>query len=252
MQKSIRSWIVLTPLVLLLFFNGRVVDPVGKITFPLNRVFVIRPGQDRPLMATFNMDVYPGDKVETKKESRCEITFLNGHVVRLDENSIYTLEQVEISEKRTRVESGLSLGRLWSNIRKIFSKEDYFRVKSPTAVVAVRGTIYRVNANPDSSTEVYVYQGEVAVSPAKAGPGQPQGGGGGPKRLQKPSQVAPPTQVQGPTEVSLETWFEIVKAQQQIIVRPDGSYQKASFDPAKDATLDWVQWNKERDALLQR
>ena len=252
MQQHMRTWTIIGPLLLLFFFNGRVVDPVGKITFPLNRVFVIRPHVERPLMATFEMDVYAGDKVETKKESRCEITFLNGHVVRLDENSIYTVEKAVLSQDRTQVESKLSLGRLWSNIRKIFSKQDYFRVKSPTAVVAVRGTIYRINANPDSSTEVYVYRGEVAVSPARSRGSQPGGGGGGPHRLQKPPQVAPPSQVQGPHQVSLETWFEIVKAQQQIIVRPDGSYQKAAINLAQDAALDWVQWNRQRDALLQR
>jgi hypothetical protein len=49
----------------------------------------------------------------------------------------------------------------------------------------------------------------------------------------------------------MREWFEIVKAQQQIVVRPDGSYAKSDFNPVEDAKLDWVQWNKARDAELK-
>jgi hypothetical protein len=63
--------------------------------------------------------------------------------------------------------------------------------------------------------------------------------------------VQGPVQVQGPTEVSLKQWFEIIKAQQQIVVRPDGTYAKSEFNLQDDEKLEWVQWNKERDKLLE-
>ena len=66
-----------------------------------------------------------------------------------------------------------------------------------------------------------------------------------------PRQVQGPTQVAGPTEVSMQQWIEIVKAQQQIVVRPDGSYARSDFSLQEDEKLDWVQWNKERDAQLK-
>ena len=58
-----------------------------------------------------------------------------------------------------------------------------------------------------------------------------------------------PVQIQGPREVSLREWFEIIKAQQQIVVRPDGSYARSDFNLEEDAKLEWVQWNKERDQM---
>jgi len=229
-------------------------EPVGKITFPLNRVFVLSAGSSELQMAHFNMDIFPGDKIETKKESRCEITLKNGDVIRIDENSIYTLEDVEITEKTVKAESFLSLGKLWSTVQKVFSKDDYYKVKSPSAVIAVRGTIYRLNVNPDSTTQLRVYDGAVEVTPAPRSTGMnvPPEKPGQPLQVGPPRDVPGPTDVAGPRDVSLKEWLEIIKAQQQIIIHPDGTYQKSDFDMEEDAKSDWVQWNKKRDELLNR
>ena len=63
--------------------------------------------------------------------------------------------------------------------------------------------------------------------------------------------VQGPQQVQGPKQVTLEEWVEIVKAQQQIVIKPDGSYQKSDFNLAEDSKNSWVKWNQERDKLLK-
>ncbi len=248
--------IVMVSLAILLFYHitlsgAQEQEPIGKITFPLNRVFVIPAGTNNLNYARFNMEVFAGDKIETKKESRCEITLKNGDILRIDENSIFTLENFEIGENSVKGESFLGIGKLWANIKKIFSDDDYFKVKSPSAVIAVRGTIYRINANQDTTTEVRVYDGEVSVSPPE------QGGTGAPQqkpqpKLQKPQQVAPPQEMPGPSQVSVEAWLAIVKAQQQIVVKPDGSYQQSQFDAEKDSQMEWVQWNMKRDSLLGR
>ncbi len=252
--------VVLVALVLSFLIVGNAAqEPVGKITFPLNRVFVIRAGSSELQMAHFNMDVFPGDKIETRKESRCEITLKNGDVVRIDENSIYTLEEVVVTEKTVKAESFLNVGKLWSTVRKVFSKDDYFKVKSPSAVIAVRGTIYRIDVAPDSTTQLRVYDGAVEVKPYNPSMGMkeesPQEKGAGEKQVKPdwpPRDVSGPTDVAGPRTVTMEEWLEIIKAQQQIVIRPDGSYEKSEFDPVQDAKSDWVQWNKKRDAMLQR
>jgi hypothetical protein len=219
---------------------------VGKVTFPLGNVLILNQGETRFVKATFNMPVKNGDKVETKKESRCEITYHDGSVVRIDEQSIYTIEKATIDDEKKEVESSLSIGKLWANLKKLIRGKDSWKLRSPAAVVAVRGTVYRMNAGADSSTQVLVYNGQVDVRPAAAGAGQSgMGAVPGP-----PRQVQAPTQVAGPRQVSMQQWFEIVKAQQQIVVRPDGSYARSDFNLQEDEKLDWVQWNKKRDADL--
>jgi hypothetical protein len=222
-------------------------DVVGKVSFPLGNVLVLSKGEQQMRQVSFNMPVANGDKIETKKQSRCEVTFNDGSVVRIDEQSIYTIEKAVLSKKEKNVESELAIGKLWANVKKVVSNKDSWKLKSPAAVVAVRGTIYRMNAGADSSTQVLVYDGNVAVSPNPAAAAQGMGAAPG-----KPVQVQGPSQVQGPRQVTMSEWFEIVKAQQQIIVRPDGSYVKSDFDPKDDSKLEWVNWNQERDKLLEQ
>lgn len=220
---------------------------VGKVSFPLGNVLVLSKGETRFRKATFNMPVKNGDKVETKKQSRCEITYNDGNIIRIDERSIYTIEKATITDDKKEVESSLSIGKLWANLKKLIRGKDSWKLKSPAAVVAVRGTIYRMNAGADSSTQVLVYEGQVDVRPATFGAGQ-SGLGAAPG---PPRQIQAPTQVAGPTQVSMRQWFEIIKAQQQIVVRPDGSYAKSDFNLQEDEKLDWVQWNKKRDAEMR-
>lgn len=254
MVKFLKLGVLFGLFLTLVSFSETSRDPIGKITFPLHRVFVLRDGSSQMQMAGFNMDVFSGDKVETKKESRCEITLKNGDVVRIDENSIYTLEKVDIGEKTVKAESFLGIGKLWGTVQKIFTKDDYYKVKSPSAVIAVRGTIYRVDVEPDSSTQLRVYDGQVEVSPWQSGMGMLEQGStqGQPRQMGPPRDVPGPQDVSGPRDVSMEEWLEIVKAQQQIVVRPDGSFEKAEFDPVEDSKSDWVQWNKKRDEMLNR
>jgi hypothetical protein len=245
-QVSIKSLIILIAGLTTFSFSPEQ-PSVGKVSFPLGNVLVLSEGETRFRKATFNMPVVNGDKVETKKQSRCEITYHDGSVVRIDEQSIYTIEKATLSDEKKEVESSLSIGKLWANLKKLIRGKDSWKLKSPAAVVAVRGTVYRMNAGVDSSTQVLVYDGQVDVRPASMGAGQSgMGAVPGP-----PRQVQAPTQVAGPTQVSMQQWFEIIKAQQQIVVRPDGSYAKSDFNPLEDDKLDWVQWNKKRDAEMR-
>ena len=223
-------------------------EAVGKVSFPLGNVLILSKGEMRYRKATYNMPVRNGDKLETKKKSRCEITYNDGSIIRVDEQSIYTVEKARFQKKQKEVESKLSIGKLWANVKKLVGRRDSWKLKSPAAVVAVRGTIYRMNAGADSSTQVLVYDGDVGVSPATPDAGQQQKVGTQMERRQ----IDGPVQIQGPQQVSLEEWFEIVKAQQQIVVRPDGSYAKSEFNLAEDDQLEWVKWNKERDRMLEQ
>ena len=229
-------------------YNFWQVPAVAKITFPLGNVLVLPKGEKKMQKAGFNQDLHSGDKVKTEKQARCEIKYTDGSIVRIDEQSIYTIEKAELKQNKKEVESSLSLGRLWANIKKLASSSDNWLLRGPSAVVAVRGTVYRMDANADSSSRILVYEGSVNVGPPSWAPGS---GAQGQNQGGPPRQVQGPTQVQGPRQVTLEQWVEIVKAQQQIVVQPDGSFQKSDFDLVADAQSSWVKWNQERDKLVK-
>ena len=245
---KIKNFIIII-LVATFIVSFKIEEPVvGKISFPLGNVLLLSKGATRYQKAYLNMPLRNGDKIETKKTARCEITFNDKSVVRIDEQTIYTIEKVEIWVEKKEVSTFLFFGKLWANVKKLIAGKDSWRLKSPSAVVAVRGTVYRMNAGADSSSQVLVYEGNVAVSPAMQTTGQ-QGSITPPGQ---PRQVQGPQQVQGPKQVTMGQWLEIIKAQQQIVVKPDGSYAKSDFNMEEDAKLAWVKWNLERDKMLEQ
>ena len=247
LNKFLILSVLISAVILLCSFFPLKNESAAKITFPLGNVFVIKKGQRQMLKGAFNMKLYLGDKVKTQRESRCEIKFEDESIVRIAEQSIYTIEQANFKTKNKEVVSKLSIGKLWANIKKLAKSSDKWQLRGPAAVVGVRGTVYRMDADADSTTKVFVYEGEVSVNPSAKR-------AGGMKKSVKPGapkQIQAPVEVQGPKEVSMEEWFEIIKAQQQIVIKPDGSYKKSEFNLAEDAKIDWVKWNKERDLLLE-
>jgi hypothetical protein len=127
------------------------------------------------------------------------------------------------------------------------SKKTKFELESPTAVAAVRGTVFRMTVADDKTTKVAVYSGEVKVEPMPEfyqNQKQKQGGKAG--EIEGPGQVAPPAQV------TFEQWTQIVKAQMEITINPDGTYGIVNFNPVIDSQDEWVKWNQERDRARQQ
>jgi len=184
--------------------------------------------------AVLNQGLSQESSLKTGEESRAEISFQDGSVARVDQNSELGFTELASDAKNQRVEGRLAVGKLWANVKKLGGKNSSFKTQTTTAVAAVRGTVFRLNLLPDSTTELYVYEGEVTVKPfwAKA----------------KPSW--PPKEVEGPKEVTMEEWTEIVRAQMKLIVKPDKARTRLveGFNPEEDLKDEWVMWNKKRDA----
>ncbi len=222
-------------------------QPIGKITFLLGGpqdVLLKHKNQENWQPAKMNMAIYQADMLQSKEESRCEVKLRDGGVIRIGENTYFEFTNSIIKEKKLNTRTVLKRGKIWANLSKRKGKSD-FQIKAPTAVCAVRGTIFRVDG--DTSTTCLVYDGTVDVGPVSLW-GKPLPPGKG-KSLE-PEEVPGPHEVPPPYEVSLEEWVKIVKGF-QIIVRPDGKYAKSKIDQASDAKLEWVQWNRDMDARLK-
>lgn len=220
--------------------------PIGKINFILGKPGDVRLKHEknkRWLNARLGMKVANRDRLVTRKEARCEVLLTDGTIVRIGENSEFQFTNSTTGKSQRKVETELKRGKIWANVRLLRGKNTDWRVKAPTAVCAVRGTIYRVDA--DTSTQVMVYDGEVEVGPRSD---SFQKDSARPKSLQ-PYEVPGPTEIPPPYEVTLEEWVKIV-AGFQIEVRPDGKYAKSRI-AASDENLDWVKWNRKRDNALK-
>ncbi|MBN2011007.1 FecR domain-containing protein [candidate division KSB1 bacterium] len=218
---------------------------VGNVNFILggaNDVRILKTGQDQWRPAHLYAPVTNGDQVQTQNESRCEIKMIDKSLIRIGENSNFTVTDIKQENQRN---TSLSWGKIWMNIKSLAQKETFY-VKTPTAVCSIRGTIFRVDS--DSTTRIAVYDGKVDVGPKSMLNDQNQAVQQPQTRSLKPVVIPGPHEIPPPFEVSLEQWVQIVKGY-QIEIRADGKYAKTKIDTTVDSQLDWVKWNQQRDQM---
>lgn len=225
---------------------GAKTSSIAKITFYTGDVRTQPPKKDDWKKAIFQQPLTNGEKVKTEDQSRAEIGFSDGSIIRIDGNSSLDIVDAKKDKSGQQVEAKVWSGKVWANVNKM-SKKSKFELESPTAVAAVRGTVYRMAVLPDRTTKIAVYSGAVAVKPHPDFFMEQKAKAGG-----RPGEIEGPTQIAGPTEVTLEQWIQIVKIHQEITINPDGTYGIVQFNPQLDAQDDWVRWNQERDRALGR
>jgi hypothetical protein len=214
----------------------------GRITLVEGKVSVLRAGGADWIAGRPAMPLSKGDQVYAREESFAEIVCANGAIVRLGEKTKVTI--AEASDKSVETRSGI--GNVWVNMRKLMGNEArQFELSTPTATAAIRGTAFNTTTRADSSSDVAVYEGKVAVGPGEGRAGKTPGGGA---EATAPVEVPGPEEVPGPYEVSLQEWKSIV-AGQRISVRNDGKFAQEEFDTAAAARTDaFVKKNRQMDA----
>lgn len=253
-------------LIILLIASGLMAqekNSVGKITFPIGNNFVQPPGNINWDKATYNMPVFDKEKVKTEKQSRCEITFVNKKILRVGENSI-----IEVTRDQAGTEEvTMKQGSAWLSVF-LPKGQSQIRVKTPSSVCAVRGTVYRLDCDSNQTT-YRCYQGTIGVTP-----------------FEEDGTLADSTfEVSAGQELILVMDFEEYKKQQEKLIRDsiqkdmddfeqfkqqdqqqfndqvqkdladfekfsDINFKQSVFDRQEDMNSDWVQWNLERDKLF--
>lgn len=106
-----------------------------------------------------------GDTVETKADSRVEISLPSGSLLRVGESSQVTLSEMSAGKQFS---ARLLLGNLWAKVHKLLAGET-FAVETENGVAGVRGTEFRVEVVRDQPDLVRVYEGVVQVDARERG-----------------------------------------------------------------------------------
>lgn len=215
--------------------------PVATIASIEGKASMLRGDSEEWREVRVGMPLKQGDQLFSHKESFVELRYAAGAVVRLNENTKIILR--EGGENGAVTEH--VLGDVWVNMKKLSSRKGNFDMVSPTAVASIRGTSYHMSTAQDSSTDVNVYTGTVAVGPSaalssKLGTPPP------PPRGDMRTEIPGPEEIPGPFEVPLEQWVSIV-AGQRISVRTDGRFAQKKFDLAAAAEDPFIKRNRALD-----
>ncbi len=179
-----------------------------------------------------------GDTMQTKRKSRAEVSVESGKVVRLDENTIVDMVKLlEQEQQKREVQLDVKEGQVWASISSLGANDD-FKINSPFAGAAVRGTVFNYAVTGDN-LKIDVFKGAVEVyNPFK------------PIDVPKPGQIIiAPRDVPGPRDISREEWTKLlIQTRQSVVVGGAGSPPPV-VTPISQKTLDdeWVKWNQARD-----
>uniref|UniRef100_A0A7C4UD26 FecR protein domain-containing protein n=1 Tax=candidate division WOR-3 bacterium TaxID=2052148 RepID=A0A7C4UD26_UNCW3 len=232
-------------LIFLIFISETSSEPLCKVSYFYGDVTKKLPPKDWDKVF-LDEGVVEGEWFKTGFDSKAELSLIDGSILRIAENSYLEIEGLEGSgNPYIRFRATLKNGRVWAKLKKL-TKKSVFSIKNPIVVAGARGTEFRIDMLPDTSTRIRVYTGEISVKNEPLIQRQKQEQG----KLEKPHQVPGPHRVEGPKEVTMEEWFVIVKAQQELWISKTGKYNVKDFSLAEDTLDEWVKWNRERDKKM--
>ncbi len=129
-------------------------EVVGKLTQVEGRVELLKGGK-QPAAAKVQDGVEPGDVLRTKSLSRAQITFLDNTTVTISPESRIAIEEYLFNPGKGKRRAVLQLfqGLAHLVVTQFFKvQEPDLLVKTPTAVMGVRGTDVGIRLNPNDTT----------------------------------------------------------------------------------------------------
>jgi hypothetical protein len=166
MKKFAFFWVVF---VILAFQVGPLAaaqaDVVGRLTQVDGRVDLLKGGKLPATPVKVNDGVQIGDVLRTKSQSKAQITFADNSVMTISPESRVGIEAYMIDSAQNKRNAVVQLfqGLAHVVVNKVFkAAEPDFVVKTPTAVMGVRGTDFGVRIYPITS-EILNFEGLLQV-----------------------------------------------------------------------------------------
>ncbi len=134
-------------------------------------VQVISEGVTSSEPGSIGMRLYEGDTIKTGRNSSAEIFFKGIGMITLGAKAEFTIQKAEQDGEITNTENFLKSGQLKTRVRRIKQTGSQFVLKTPVAVVAVRGTTYILTVTLNGQSTVYVADGIVELKSILSGLG---------------------------------------------------------------------------------
>lgn len=166
-----RKNMIITGLMMVLFMltlpvvsHGAAV--IGKVTRLRGTVQVFREAVAEPLLATRGMDLQLNDRVRTAADASLRIELQDGSILTLGEKAHINLDNYEFDadQKKRNASFEMMLGKVKVFARDLekFKATD-FKIRTSTAVVGVRGTLFMVEVLSATITRVTCFENKVEV-----------------------------------------------------------------------------------------
>jgi hypothetical protein len=116
-----------------------------------------------PFALTTGYILSPGDRIDTHGGGRVVIDLSDGSMVVVAPESIVILKDFRAASSLRELFE-IASGMVRVKINHFAGKPNPYRMNSPTASIAVRGTKFSIQVDAQGSTQVVVYEGAVEVA----------------------------------------------------------------------------------------
>jgi hypothetical protein len=139
------------------------VNPVEARIASVTGTAILSSGEQSPTPAKRGDVLIPGEEIDTRAGGHLTIELTDGSLVVVRPGSRVVLKDFRAASTLRELFEVL-LGRVRIKINHFSGKPNPYRINSPTASIAVRGTDFSVAVNGVGDTEVIVYEGLVEVT----------------------------------------------------------------------------------------
>lgn len=123
------------------------------------RVLTLAPGAKRFADAEAGDRLKPGAEVKTLKDAAAHLTFANGATVLVKERSSFTL-----GGTAARPFLSFQVGEFLIGLKRKLGKGRSFRVRTPAAVAAVRGTLFWGKSDEKNDSTYACFSDAIAIT----------------------------------------------------------------------------------------
>ena len=134
---------------------------VARASGVTGQAVLLTPGL-APLALTAGYILNPGDRIDTRGGGRVVIDLSDGSMVVVSPESVVTLKDYRAAGSLREL-FDIALGAVRVRINHFGGKPNPYRMNSPTASIAVRGTEFSIQVDAEGATQVEVFEGAVEV-----------------------------------------------------------------------------------------
>ena len=136
---------------------------VARAASVTGRVLLASAGNTTPVALTTGFVLTPGDQVDTRGGGRVVIDLSDGSVIVVQPETVLTLKDYRAAESLRELFQ-ITIGIVRVKINHFVGRPNPYRMNSPTASIAVRGTEFSVAVGGEGETRVEVFEGAVEVA----------------------------------------------------------------------------------------
>jgi hypothetical protein len=141
--------------------HAQAIAVVARAAGVTGKAVLLSPGL-APLALTAGYILNPGDQIDTRGGGRVVIDLSDGSMVVVSPESLVTLKDYRAAATLREL-FGITLGMVRVKINHFAGKPNPYRMNSPTASIAVRGTEFTIDVDAEGNTQVVVFEGAVEV-----------------------------------------------------------------------------------------